>query len=112
MSDIVYMEYRFTVEPKNPASDLLIAELGEVGFESFNFKLLSKRIDSTEASVYRYFENKNLLLIYLVSWYWELVSYMIDINTLNIKDPEKKLKIILGILVHTSRNKKGSEYIN
>jgi ribosomal protein L11 methyltransferase len=29
------MEYRFTVEPKNPASDLLIAELGEVGFESF-----------------------------------------------------------------------------
>jgi len=35
MSDTVYIEYRFTVEPKDPASDLLIAELGEVGFESF-----------------------------------------------------------------------------
>ncbi|MDF4202298.1 50S ribosomal protein L11 methyltransferase [Maribacter sp. SA7] len=35
MSDTVYIEYRFTVEPKEPASDLLIAELGEVGFESF-----------------------------------------------------------------------------
>ncbi|WP_291965119.1 50S ribosomal protein L11 methyltransferase [Maribacter sp.] len=35
MSDNTYIEYRFTVEPKDPASDLLIAELGEVGFESF-----------------------------------------------------------------------------
>ncbi|HDZ06644.1 hypothetical protein LCGC14_0190400 [marine sediment metagenome] len=35
MSDTVYIEYRFTVEPKDPASDLLIAELGEAGFESF-----------------------------------------------------------------------------
>ena len=35
MSDTVYIEYRFTVKPKDPASDLLIAELGEAGFESF-----------------------------------------------------------------------------
>ncbi|SFR65927.1 50S ribosomal protein L11 methyltransferase [Maribacter stanieri] len=35
MSDTVYIEYRFTVKPKEPASDLLIAELGNVGFESF-----------------------------------------------------------------------------
>lgn len=35
MSDIVYVEYRFTVKPKEPASDILIAELGEAGFESF-----------------------------------------------------------------------------
>ncbi|WP_282112981.1 50S ribosomal protein L11 methyltransferase [Maribacter stanieri] len=35
MSDTVYIEYRFTVKPKEPASDLLIGELGDVGFESF-----------------------------------------------------------------------------
>jgi ribosomal protein L11 methyltransferase len=35
MSDTVYIEYRFTAKPKDPASDLLIAELGEAGFESF-----------------------------------------------------------------------------
>ncbi|TDS16775.1 [LSU ribosomal protein L11P]-lysine N-methyltransferase [Maribacter caenipelagi] len=35
MSDTVYIEYRFKVKPKDPASDLLIAELGEAGFESF-----------------------------------------------------------------------------
>lgn len=35
MSNTIYIEYRFTVEPKEPASDILIAELGEAGFESF-----------------------------------------------------------------------------
>lgn len=35
MGDSVYVEYNFIVEPLQPASDILIAELGEVGFESF-----------------------------------------------------------------------------
>jgi len=35
MSNNVYVEYRFTVVPPEPASDILIAQLGEVGFESF-----------------------------------------------------------------------------
>ena len=39
--------------------------LDEIGLESFNFKKLALRIESTEASVYRYFENKHLLLTYL-----------------------------------------------
>lgn len=35
MSNTIYIEYNFTVTPPQPASDILIAELGEVGFESF-----------------------------------------------------------------------------
>ncbi len=35
MSEIIYIEYTFTVQPLKPASDILIAELGEAGFESF-----------------------------------------------------------------------------
>lgn len=35
MNNIIYIEYRFTVQPPDPASDILIAELGEAGFESF-----------------------------------------------------------------------------
>ncbi|TLP77053.1 50S ribosomal protein L11 methyltransferase [Maribacter sp. ACAM166] len=35
MSYNIYIEYRFTVKPPGPASDILIAELGEAGFESF-----------------------------------------------------------------------------
>ncbi|MFT5736013.1 MAG: ribosomal protein L11 methyltransferase [Maribacter sp.] len=35
MSNTVYVEYNFTVDPPQPASDILIAELGAAGFESF-----------------------------------------------------------------------------
>ena len=35
MSNSTYLEYNFTVKPLQPASDILIAELGERGFESF-----------------------------------------------------------------------------
>ena len=52
--------------------------IDEVGFEAFNFKRLAISMGSTEASVYRYFENKHFLLLYLVSWYWEWVRYSID----------------------------------
>lgn len=33
--DTVYIEYIFTIDPKEPATEILIAELGAVGFESF-----------------------------------------------------------------------------
>ena len=33
--DNIYIEYNFTVTPKAPAVEILIAELGNVGFESF-----------------------------------------------------------------------------
>ncbi|MDO1513811.1 50S ribosomal protein L11 methyltransferase [Maribacter confluentis] len=34
-NNMIYIEYRFTVQPPEPASDILIAQLGEAGFESF-----------------------------------------------------------------------------
>lgn len=33
--DSIYISYTFKVSPKEPATEILIAELGEVGFESF-----------------------------------------------------------------------------
>jgi AcrR family transcriptional regulator len=89
-----------------------IVLIDEIGFEAFNFKKLAIHMDSTEASVYRYFENKHLLLIYLVSWYWEWVSYLIDINTMNIEDPERRLKIIIETLVFASKDNPSIEYVN
>ena len=32
---LVYLEYDFKIDPLQPATDILIAELGELGFESF-----------------------------------------------------------------------------
>jgi len=86
--------------------------IDEIGFEAFNFKKLSIQMESTEASVYRYFENKHLLLTYLVSWYWEWVSYLIDINTMNIEDPKKRLKIIIDTFVYASKDNPSIDYVN
>ena len=35
MSDTNYLEYTFQIDPVQPASDILLAELSEIGFESF-----------------------------------------------------------------------------
>ena len=86
--------------------------IDEYGFESFTFKRLAKEINSTEASIYRYFENKHLLLLFLVSWYWEWVNYLININTINIDDSKKKLQIIIHSIVSASRDNPGVDYVN
>lgn len=86
--------------------------IDEIGFEAFNFKKLAMRMQSTEASVYRYFENKRMLLLYLVSWYWEWVSFLIDMNTRNIEDPKRRLTIIIKTLVCASKENPAIEYVN
>jgi len=86
--------------------------IDEIGLEAFNFKKLATHMESTEASVYRYFENKHMLLLYLVSWYWEWVNYLIDFNTMNIEDPVKRLKIIIKTLVSASKENPSIDYVN
>ena len=86
--------------------------IDEYGFESFTFKKLAEKINSTDASIYRYFENKHLLLIFLVNWYWEWVSYLITINTMNVEDPQKKLRIIIHSFVSAPKDNPGVEYVN
>ncbi len=86
--------------------------INEYGFESFTFKKLAKEIHSTEASIYRYFENKHLLLLYLFNWYWEWVNYLITINTLNIEDPKKKLNIIINSILSASEDNSSIDYVN
>ena len=46
---------------------------------------------SNESSIYRYFENKHKLLVYLSSWYWSWVEYNLVYATNNISNPEEKL---------------------
>jgi AcrR family transcriptional regulator len=68
------------------------------GFESFTFKKLAEAIGTTEAGVYRYFENKHKLLVYLVSWYWGWLQFQINYQTNNLTDPIVKLKKVIKIL--------------
>jgi AcrR family transcriptional regulator len=78
--------------------------LDQIGFEAFTFKKLAVVINSAEPSIYRYFENKHKLLLYLISWYWAWLEYQIDYNTHNIEDPFQKLKIIIKIIASSFRD--------
>lgn len=82
------------------------------GFEAFTFKKLAEEINSTEASVYRYFENKHRLLIYIVAWYWNWLKFQIIYETNNIDDPEIKLKKIIKLLASTVEDDDTTIYIN
>lgn len=76
--------------------------IDELGFEKFNFKRLAQEIQSTEASIYRYFENKHRLLVYLASWYWTWLEYLIDYQTNNISDSKEKMQIAIRVLANAS----------
>ncbi len=86
--------------------------IDEIGLEQFNFKKLSDIIPSSEASVYRYFENKHHLFVYLLNWYWEWMIARIELNTLNITDPKVKLRVALGIIVDTANRNMDIEFVD
>lgn len=72
--------------------------IDEIGFEAFTFKKLGEKIQSNESSIYRYFENKHKLLLYLSSWYWSWIEYNLVFATHNILDPVEKLTIGIKII--------------
>lgn len=84
----------------------------EVGFEHFTFRKLAVRIHSTEASVYRYFENKHYLFTYLVNWYWEWMRFRVTFFTMNISEPDEKLKSALRAVVDTSKRSTSVDFID
>lgn len=73
----------------------------KAGFESFTFKKLAEAIGTTAAGIYRYFENKHKLLVYIISWYWGWLEFQISYQTKNVNDPVVKLKHVITLLAKT-----------
>ncbi len=90
-------------------SILLIAQNG---FEAFTFKKLAEDIGTTEAGIYRYFENKHLLLIYIIAWYWGWLEFQISFQTNNITNPVVKLKKVIKLLATTVEDDATTSYVN
>lgn len=78
--------------------------INKLGFEEFTFKKLANEISTTEASIYRYFENKHRFLVYLINWYWSFIDYKVVFYINNISNPEIKLKTIIKLLVEEPLN--------
>ena len=72
--------------------------IDKIGFESFTFKKLADKVGATEPSVYRYFESKHKLLLYLLTWYWNWMDYKVILATSNIDSPVDRLRIAIRLL--------------
>ncbi|MEL1245018.1 TetR/AcrR family transcriptional regulator [Flavobacterium sp. DGU11] len=115
---------KIQVNPKIYLKDPETSELGrrivqesiilidEIGFDNFTFKKLGERIGSNESSLYRYFENKHKLLVYLSSWYWSWMEYRIVFATANISDPEEKLRQAVTLVTEKIEDDESTSYID
>ncbi|MDG1277223.1 MAG: TetR/AcrR family transcriptional regulator [Algoriphagus sp.] len=83
----------------------------ELGVEQFTFKKLATEIGSTEAAIYRYFENKHKLLLYLTAWYWGWMEINLVYATANLTDPGERLGVALKLMVDGPIFTK-NEYLN
>lgn len=109
-----------TIYLKNPESSELgkkilsgsVNIIAEIGFEQFTFKKLAKEIGSTEASVYRYFENKHKLLLYLTSWYWGWMQHRLSFSLANIDDRVERLRRAIVLITQQVEEDSSFSHIN
>lgn len=89
-----------------------IEMIHEMGVETFTFKKLGAAISSNESSIYRYFENKHKLLLYLTSWYWSWIEYQLVFSTFTLTNPEEKIATSIEILTQPITEDSSYEHIN
>lgn len=112
VNDKIYLK-----DPNSSALGIKIIEtsipmIEQIGLEGFTFRKLAKELNTTESSVYRYFESKNKLLIYLISYYWSWLEYQLVFATTNVDAPEEKLIQSIKILAKDIEKGKVHDHIN
>ncbi len=86
--------------------------IDDIGFDDFTFKKLGVKIGSNESSIYRYFESKHKLLLYLTSWYWAWIEYQLVFATFNLPNPEEQLLKAIEIITRTVKEDVTFSHIN
>ena len=110
--DKIYIKDPETSELGKRIIENSISIINEIGFESFTFKKLGTKIGSNESSIYRYFESKHKLLLYLSSWYWAWLEYKLVFRINNIECKEKVLKRAITAITETPRKDETFGFIN
>ena len=108
----IYLKDPLSTELGRKIIQQAIISIDEIGFEEFNFKKLASAINSTEASVYRYFENKYKLLAYLVAWYWDFMHFMILMDIRNVTNAKSKLTQSITTLVQSLDSSITTDFID
>lgn len=100
VNDSIYLKNPESSEVGQNIVKTSIDLINDLGFEHFTFKKLASTISSTEATVYRYFENKHRLLLYIITWYWFYLDYYLDFRLSNVDQPKQQLIEVINLLTH------------
>lgn len=118
------LQIHITINPelytKNPESSELgkkivstsIQMINDLGYEAFTYKKLGVAIGSNESSIYRYFESKHALLVYLINWYWSWIEYKLVFATTNVTLATNKLESAITLLTEEIKEDNSFNYIN
>ncbi|MBL7887640.1 MAG: TetR/AcrR family transcriptional regulator [Flavobacterium sp.] len=112
VNDKLYVKNPETSELGKKIIEQSIILIDEIGFENFTFKKLGERIGSNESSIYRYFESKHKLMLYLSSWYWGWIEYKLVFATNNIFNPFEKLRKGIQIVTEKVQDDSATLHVN
>ncbi len=112
VNDKLYVKNPETSELGKKIIEQSIILIDEIGFENFTFKKLGEKINSNESSIYRYFESKHKLMLYLSSWYWGWIEYKLAFATTNVSDPMERLKKAITIITEKVEDDSSTLHIN
>ena len=110
VNDKIYIKDPESSELGKSIISASIKLIKELGLESFTFKKLATELETTESTIYRYFENKHKLLIYLISWYWGWMEYNMVLSSINIVDPIERLKNTIDTICNPLKREIAHEY--
>jgi len=115
-NSVTVMNLRFAIRPNEKLAlrDPESSELGRkivcqglilmyrIGYEHFTFRKLAAEIDTKEASIYRYFENKHRFLLYLLTWHWNILEYTVIVSLRNLSDSSEKIRAVIRIVANNA----------
>ncbi len=112
VNDKLYVKNPETSDLGKKIIEQSIVLIDEIGFENFTFKKLGEKKNSNESSIYRYFESKNKLMLYLSSWYWGWIEYKLVFATNNVEEPMQRLKKAITIVTEKVEDDNSTLHIN
>ena len=112
VNEKLYVKNPETSELGKKIIEQSIILIEEIGFENFTFKKLGEKINSNESSIYRYFESKHKIMLYLSSWYWSWIEYKLVFGTSNIENNLEKLKKGISIVTEKIEDDSATKHIN
>jgi AcrR family transcriptional regulator len=112
VNDKLYVKNPETSDLGKKIIEQSILLIDEIGFENFTFKKLGEKINSNESSIYRYFESKHKLMLYLSSWYWGWIEYKLAFATTNVSNPMERLKKGIAIVTEKVEDDTSTLHIN